>query len=85
MLTESLINEYEKGLSYTEVIKTDARFGAVHHTLTVTNEDISEPPSKKPNTTGDKFNNGWGLYSIIDSIRYRAPSIGNPYNLIWLV
>ena len=58
LLTESLINEHEKGLSYTEVIKTDARFGAVHHTLTVTNEDISEPPSKKPNTTGDKFNNG---------------------------
>ena len=57
-LTQSLINEYEQGVLCTEAIQTDARFGAVHHTLTVKSKVISEPPSKKPNRTADKFNNG---------------------------
>ena len=54
----TLINEYKQGVLCTEAIQTDARFGAVHHTLTVNSKVISEPPSKKPNCTADKFNNG---------------------------
>ena len=54
----TLINEYEQGVLCTEAIQTDARFGAVYHTLTVKSKVISEPPSKKPNCTAHKFNNG---------------------------
>ena len=42
-LTQSLINEYEQAVLCTEAIQTDARFGAVHHTLTVKSKVISEP------------------------------------------
>ena len=59
-LSQTLINEFEKGVLYTEAVQADVRFGAMHHTLTVTTKVISEPPLKKLNHTADKFNNGKG-------------------------
>ena len=56
--SQTLINEFEKGVLCTEAVQVDARFGEMHHTLTVTTKVISEPPLKKPNHTADKFNNG---------------------------
>ena len=53
-----MIDEFEKGILCTEAVQTDARFGAVHYTLTVKSKATSEPPSKKPNHTVVKFTNG---------------------------
>lgn len=59
-LTQSMIDEFEKGELCTESVQTDARFGAVHHTLTVKTKATSEPPpSKKPNHAVVKFTNGY--------------------------
>lgn len=46
-LAQALIDEYEKGVVYSETIETESSYGVISHKLTVAELHEAEPPPKK--------------------------------------